>query len=161
MKRMLIAALLSLAICGSAIAADYIRIDVDTVYKNETTDWEFYLLRECPVPEKIAACKNAFELTAVGNATWSFSYPDGFQPFPDHLSVWNLGGLLFVGDMAGTDMTAGWFHVSGVGSPPEGGMPVYSTEQFWFSLTMTIGDLPPGSTGDGILIDSAWYVGSP
>ena len=151
MRRMIIVSLLFLAVCGSATAADYIRIDTDTVYKNQTSEWEFYLLRECPEPERTYGFGNAWRLQGVGNATWSYSHPDGLTKFPDHMTVWNLGGLLFTDAISGTGMTTGWFLTGGAAMPPAG-MPIYTTEKFWFSINMTMGDLPPGSTGDGIEI---------
>jgi hypothetical protein len=160
MRGVLIVAMLLLAVGGSAVAADYIRIDVDTVCENETSDWEFYLLRECPEPEYIVGCTNGWQLNAVGNATWDFSF-SGYHPFEDHLSVWNLGGLLLTDFISGTGVTEGWFFVGGAAMPPDGGMPIYETEKLWFSLTLTMGDLPPGSTGDGIMIDSAMYLAAP
>jgi hypothetical protein len=133
------------------------RIDVDTLYENTNPTWDFYVLRECPDPAKIMGCSNGFVLNAVGNATWGFS--GGFTPFADHLTVWNLGGLLFTDMIGGPGSTSGWFLTGGAAMPPAGGMPVYTTEKFWFSLDMAIGDLPAASTGDGIEIDSQ-FVGA-
>ncbi len=158
MRRILIASLLFLAVGGQGIAADYLRIDVDTVYEHQTSDWEFYILRECPDPVKIMGLSNGWELNAVGNATWTdFHYPGDWIPFPEHVAWWNLG-FLFTNYLSGTDMTSGWFLTGGAAMPPWG-MPVISTEKLWFTLKMTMGQLPDGSTGDGILIDSA-FVGS-
>jgi hypothetical protein len=157
MKQILLATLVIAVICSSTFAADYIRIDVDTMYENVTYDWDFYVLRECPDPEKIMGCSNGFRLNAVGNATWDYSHPSGWTPFPDHLSVWNLGGLLFTDNISGTGRTEGWLLTGGAAMPPDGGMPIYTTEKFWFSLEMTMGDLPDGSTGDGIDIRVGYY----
>jgi hypothetical protein len=149
--------------CSFATAADYMRIDVDTLYENSSNSIPFYILRECPDPAKIMGCSNGFVLNAVGNATWS--YPTGisgphYEPFSDHLTIWNLGGLLFTNNIDGAGMTSGWFLTGGAAMPPAGGMPVYTSEKHWFTLhTFDIGDLPAASTGDGIEIDSA-FVGS-
>ncbi len=155
MKRSVLA-ILVLFLAGSfAYGADYIRIDVDTMYENVTYDWDFYLLRECPDPEKIMAISNGFDLTAVGNATWDFS--GGFTAFPDACTIWNLGCLLFTDMIGGTGSTSGWFLTGGTATPPAG-MPIYTTEKFWFSLGMTMGDLPDGSTGDGIVIGRQLFL---
>jgi hypothetical protein len=159
MKQILKATLAIAVICSPIFAADYMRIDVDTMYMDRTYDWDFYVLRECPEPEMIMGVSNSFDLNAVGNATWAFSHPGGWTPFPEHLSVWNLGGLLFTDAISGTGMTTGWFMTGGAAMPPSGGMPIITTEKFWFSLEMTIGDLPDGSTGDGIEITRRNYKG--
>jgi hypothetical protein len=159
MKCALVATLLLLAACGSAAAADYIRINVDTVYEHQSSEWEFYILRECPEPVMLMGISNGWVLNAVGNATWTdFHYPSDFTPFPEHPGWWNLG-FLFTDQISGTDMTSGWFLTGGAAMPPAAGMPVITTEKFWFSLNMTMGHLPDGSTGDGILIDSG-FVGA-
>lgn len=158
MKFALVFTVFLLMLCGHLSADDYIRIDVDTLYENESSEWKFYLKRECPEPEIIMSAKNAFQMDAVGNATWDFVMT-GFAPFPEHMEMWNLGGLMFHDRISGSGKTTGLFEVSGVATSP-GGMPVMDSEVFWFSLYITMGDLPPGSTGDGILIDSTAFIGT-
>lgn len=150
-------AIVLLALSGSLFAEDYMRINVDTLYENQSAVWDFYLKRECPEPEFIYGANNAWRMYAVGNATWE-SAAD-YTPFSGHLDMFNLAGLLltdFIGYPSGTE---GWFNVGGAAMPPYG-MPVIEEEMFWFSITVTLGDLPYGSTGDGIEIDSASWVGA-
>jgi hypothetical protein len=127
--------------CSFAYGADYIRLatyaDGDIAYQNQTVTWEFYLLRECPDPAMIMGCSNGWHMDATGGATWEAA--TNFTPFSDHMTVWNLGGLLFTDAIDGTGMTSGDFLTGGAAMPPAGGMPVYTTEKFWFSLDFTYG----------------------
>ena len=163
MRRSLLVILMLLLACSFANAADYLRIDVDTLYENSSSNWEFYAIRQCPDPAMIMGTSNGFVLNAVGNATWSYVYDDmtyeGFTAFPEQNQWFNLGGLLFSDAMSGSGMTSGSFLVGGAAKPQGGGgFPVVPAEKFWFSLdNMIIGDLPDGSTGDGIEIDSAFF----
>jgi hypothetical protein len=147
--------------CSFVYGADYLRMEVDDppVYENSTELFEWYILRQCPDPTMIMGCSNGFVMNAVGNATWDYAHPAGYTPFATHLTIWNLGGLLFTDNISGTGMTSGWFLTGGAAMPPTGGMPVIDPEMFWFSLQFDIGDLPDGSTGDEICIDSQ-FVGT-
>jgi hypothetical protein len=59
--------------------------------------------------------------------------------------------------ISGTGMTTGSFLTGGAAMAiPGAGWPVWPTEQFWFSLDFTMGDLPDGSSGDQICFDSAF-----
>lgn len=148
--------------CSFTSAADYLRINVDTLYENSTSNWEFYMLRECPDPAMIMGCSNGFNVAAVGNATWSYTYDEmtyeGFTPFAQHMQWLNQGGMALLDHMSGTGMVTGSFLTGGAGKPQGGGgIPVVDVEVFWFSLDdIVIGDLPEGSTGDGINIDSGY-----
>jgi hypothetical protein len=116
-------------------------------------------MRDCPEPEMILGVANAWELRAVGNATWDFAGASAFTPFPGHTDMWLLGGLLFTDFLSGTGMITGKILTGGASMSPAG-MPIMDSEMFWFSINMTMGDLPHGSTGDGILIDSTAYAGA-
>jgi len=148
--------------CSFVYGADYLRMEDDgdmIVYENTSETLSWYILRECPDPAMIMGCSNGWVVNAVGNATWDFAYPAGYTAFANQFTVWNLGGLLFTDNISGTAMTTGWFLTGGAAMPPAGGMPVYTTEEFWFSLDFSYGDLPDGSTGDQICFDSA-FVGA-
>jgi hypothetical protein len=131
--------------------------NADPSFEGTTQIVEWYLLRECPTPEMIMGFGNSFVVSATGDATWAFSYSSGFTPFADHLSFWNLGGLLFTDDISGTGRTTGSFLTGGAAMPPDGGMPVITSEMFWFSLEFTWGDLPDGSPGGQICFDSTFH----
>lgn len=157
MRYVLVVSLLLLTFCASAFGADYFRIDVDTLYEGQTSDWEFYIKRECPEPEFIYGISNAWEMNAVGNATWEYV---GFAPSPESFDMWNLGGLLLTHDFAGPGTTSSRFMVGGAAMTPAG-MPIIDEEELHFTISFTMGDLPTGSTGDGILIDSTSFIFAP
>jgi hypothetical protein len=159
MKKSCLLCLIIIMIFGTALAEDYIRLNVDTLIENQARDWEFYVKRECPEPDFIMGISNYFIMNTVGNATWDFS--GGYTPFAEHTQMWNLGGLLFTDGIGGTGVTSGFF-ISGGAAMPPGGMPVIEDEIFWFSLNITAGDLPYGSTGDGItIIPFYWWQSCP
>ena len=139
--------------CSFANANDYLNVVPLTTPLNEnaTETFEWYAVRECPNPTMIMGCSNGYVVTTTGNATW-VAGDHNFTPFPTHLTIWNLGGLLFTDQIDGSGM----FLTGGAAMPPAGGLPVFSTPMFWFSLDFTMGDLPDGSTGDQICFDSAF-----
>jgi hypothetical protein len=148
--------------CSFAYAADYLRLETNSgndleVYENATEKLDFYIIRQCPTPAMIMGCSNGFVVNAVGNATWDYAHPAGYTVFAEQFTVWNLGGLLLTDAISGTGMTTGSFLTGGAAMPPAGGMPVYAAEKWWFSLEFTYGDLPDGSSGDQICVDSAFF----
>jgi hypothetical protein len=144
MKCFKLAVLALFLVCNLAVAADYIRIDVDSVPTNsQNVSIDFYLIRECPVPTSMMGMTNAFVFTATGDATWEF-----LGSYPDDLWFWQCPplGLLFT--IMFDDVSPDTICAALVCMPL--GIPVFTEEVPYFSLLMNIGP------GEGeICVDSA------
>jgi hypothetical protein len=127
----------------SAVAADYLRIDDDTVFMAATADLEFIATRECANPALIKGVSNGFSLTASGSATWTFN---AFTPDPTANAWFDMTGILFTNYIDGVSPDS--FLTGGVAINQ--GVPIVS-EQLYFTLTLDVGP-GPGQ----ICIDSAF-----
>ena len=154
MRRSLLVILMLLLACSFTYAADYIRLDRDEVYENATADFDFMVLRECPTPTVITGTSNGWVLTASGNATWTFNSFTASAVAAGMPPSW-YSSILFTDMVSGPNMTSGSFLTGAAAMPPWSGMPVFSSEELYFTLNFTMGDLPDG-TGDEICFDSAF-----
>jgi hypothetical protein len=141
-----------LLVATPALAGDYLRVSVDRVPAGaDSFEIPFYIERTCPDPSYIMGVSNGFVLNATGDATWEYA---GYQPCPQHLIWFNLGGLVIY-RFSFDGIPPDWFWV-GMDMPGEGragGLPIVE-DTFYFSLFLDIGP------GEGeILIDSA-FTGS-
>lgn len=132
MRRSLLVILMLLLACSFANAADYIRIDVDSIVANSTVDMEFYITRECPTPAMITGTSNGFVMNTMGTATWAYN---SFTADPTAAAWFNLGGLLYTDGLTGTT-TSGQFLTGGAAMPPAG-LPIV-TEQLYFTLNFDV-----------------------
>jgi hypothetical protein len=147
MKRASLAIIVFFAICGTAGAADYLRIDQDSVFMGQGADIDFIITRECPEPSPtIKGASNGFILTASGAATWTFN---AFTADPT-ADAWfsDLTGLLFSNMIDGTSPDS---FLTG-GASINNGIPII-TEHPYFTLTLDVG---PGL--GAICIDSAFIL---
>jgi hypothetical protein len=140
--------------CGFAygqggVNDNYLRVDYDGGFENQTVDLEFYVLRNCPTPAMIMGTSNGWVVTATGDATWTFN---SWTKDNDASAWFMLGGLLFTNGF--NDVSPDTFLTGGASMPP-GGFPVVSTEHLYFTLNMTWGDLPDGGAGT-VCFDSAF-----
>ncbi|MBU1318734.1 MAG: hypothetical protein KKG33_12160 [candidate division Zixibacteria bacterium] len=148
---------LLVVVAGSAGAqpGDYIRIGVDSLVAGaHDVEIKFYWQRECTDPETVLNFGVGFDITAEGNAFWSFS---GFEANPELAEWFNLGGLMFDNQIDGTPPD--YFAVSGAATPP-GGIGTFE-EQWIFSLYLDVGWGEGGICFDTSGFSGDWGCGGP
>ncbi|MFH1894188.1 MAG: hypothetical protein ABIK83_16075 [Candidatus Zixiibacteriota bacterium] len=157
-SRGILTALLLLAmIAGSAVAqpGDYIRIAVDSVVAGaHDVEIKFYWQRECTDPETVLNFGVGFDITADGDAFWSFSR---FEPNPELADWFNLGGLMFDNQIDGA--SPDYFAISGAAMPP-GGIGTFE-EQWIFSLYLDVRWGEGGICFDTSGFSGDWGCGGP
>ena len=138
MKRSLLVILLLLLACSFTNAADYLKIDTDSIIKGTSgAEINFLVLRECPLPAKILGASNGFVFTDNGSGmSWTWAQ----LPVQDGGSSinWELGGLLVTPkdvDGASPDSVltggAGMFI----------GMGIITVEEVYFDILLDVADV--------------------
>jgi len=147
MRKFILTSILLISLVAPLPAADYLRIDADSVLADTTVGLEFYITRQCVVPgyPLLRGASNGFALTATGGAT--FAYDSVSKHHDDWFS--DLGGMAFGHTFTGGQEDSALFLVGG--GTISYGIPIV-TEEPYFTLWLTMGD------GTGAMqIDSAFY----